>query len=132
MEPVSDMRNLSFKGSGIIAECRVDVGKRVRTGDVLMVLNDATERKALAVAEQELEFAKVSRDNVLAGVDKFEIAAAEQGLEIAKERLTFAKNDFRRINELAEKNVSPRNRIRISQQVNTNKLWRKFGKQNLS
>jgi multidrug resistance efflux pump len=106
VEPVSDMRNLSFKGSGIIAECRVEVGKRVRAGDVLMVLNNAAERKGLAVAEQEFELAKASRDNVLAGVDKFEVAAAEEGLEIAKQRLSFAEKEFRRINDLTEKNVS--------------------------
>jgi HlyD family secretion protein len=106
VEPVSEVRNLTFKEGGVVAECRAKAGQHVRAGDVLMVLNDAAERKALAVAEQELELAKASRDNVLAGVDKFEIAAAEDALDIAKQKLNLAEKEYRRIDALTEKSVT--------------------------
>jgi len=96
VEPVSDVRNLSFKGGGILAECDVEIGKRVRAGDVLMVLNDAAERKALAVAEREQELAKAECADVLVGVNKFEIAAAQQALEVAQQRSILAEQELAR------------------------------------
>jgi HlyD family secretion protein len=96
VEPASDVRNLSFKGGGVIGKCLVEVGKKVRAGDLLMVLDDAAERRTLAVAEQELELVKAQREDVLVGVNKFEITAAEQALEVAKQRLACAEKDYGR------------------------------------
>jgi HlyD family secretion protein len=106
IEPVSDVRNLSFKGGGVIADCKAEIGKRVRAGDVLMALDDAAERRTLAVAEKELDLARADRDDVLAGVNKFEITAAAETLEVAKHRMRLTEQEFHRNDEMVKKRVT--------------------------
>jgi multidrug efflux pump subunit AcrA (membrane-fusion protein) len=105
VEPLTEVRGLSFKPGGVVRDCRVKVGTVVRRGDVLMVLEDSDESKSLSAAERELEQAKAERDDVLAGVNKFEIHAAERALDIAKERLTYAEREYERGSKLITKHA---------------------------
>jgi HlyD family secretion protein len=52
-----------------------------------------------------LELVKAERENVLVGVNKFEISAAEQALEVATQRLVCAKKDYERAAALIQKNT---------------------------
>ena len=81
VEPAGEVRRLTFKGNGVIGECRVRVGDAVRQGDVLMALRHDEVKAALAVAEQELAVAQAARAKVLSGVNPFQITAAERRVE---------------------------------------------------
>jgi len=64
IEPVSDLRRLSFKRTGVIAMCTVTIGEAVHKGDALMSLDSATEHVELIAAEAELKVARTERDKV--------------------------------------------------------------------
>src|SRR5436309_2454711 len=49
VEPVSEVRRLSFKGNGVIGRCLVEVGQDVRRGDVLIWLSNGEEQAAVTV-----------------------------------------------------------------------------------
>lgn len=96
VEPVSEVRNLSFKVGGVIGQCHVELGQQVNAGALLMVLDNAEQKVALAVAEEKLELAKAQLAHTLSGVNPLEIRAAQKALELAQERWKHAEVELAR------------------------------------
>ncbi|MCI0463537.1 MAG: HlyD family efflux transporter periplasmic adaptor subunit [Gemmataceae bacterium] len=96
VEPVSEVRRLTFKGNGVIGECRVRVGDLLQAGQILMVLQNEDQRAALEVAEKELHLARAARAKVFRGVNPFQIAAAESRIDLLKEHFQHATREHER------------------------------------
>ena len=97
VEPESEVRRLVFRVNGIVDRCPVEVGETVQEGDVLMALEGEEQARAVALAEKEVELAKAERDKVLAGVNPFQIVAAEIHTELLNERLKHARIEYDRV-----------------------------------
>lgn len=78
---------LSMAASGIVAEILVEEGAGVEEGELILRLQDAHQRAAVAEAEAALASAEAQYANLQAGARSQEIAAAEAGLEAARARL---------------------------------------------
>jgi HlyD family secretion protein len=101
VEPVSEVRRLSFKGNGVIAECRVGVGDLVARGAMIMRLKNEEEQAAVALAEKELAVAQASRARVLAGAHPDEIEAARHTVALLKEKAAHTRKEAERYRRLS-------------------------------
>src|SRR4026208_643510 len=52
IEPISEIRKLTFKVDGVIHSCPVQVGQTIDAGAILATLHNHDEKAAVAVAEQ--------------------------------------------------------------------------------
>src|SRR6516165_10782468 len=52
VEPVSEIRKLTFEADGVIERCLVHVGQLVEPGEILATLDCRNARAAVGVAEQ--------------------------------------------------------------------------------
>lgn len=100
VEPVSEVRRLAFKIDGVIASCPVETGRRVARGEVLMSLVNREEAAALNIAVQDVAAAKAEREQVLAGVDANQIAAARSKIKLLEERARHARKHAERVRNL--------------------------------
>ena len=91
VEPVSEVRKLTFKADGVIENCRVQVGQSVEAGDVLATLRNRDEQAAVGVAEQELAVAVADREKLFSGVHPQQITGAEHRAAKFKERVNLAQ-----------------------------------------
>lgn len=105
IEPVSEVRNLSFKTGGVIARCPVQIGQQLSTNEVIASLDDSNQLNELAVASREVELADAECKNVLAGPNKFAIEAAKKAIDAARAQLKYDEVDFRRNTELLSTGV---------------------------
>ncbi len=78
---------LSMAASGIVAEILVEEGASVEAGELILRLQDAHQRAAVAEARAALASAEAQYANLEAGARSQEIAAAEAGLAAAQARL---------------------------------------------
>lgn len=78
--------SLSLPTSGIVAELLVSEGAQVEAGAVLLRLDAAQQRVAVARATADLQRAQAQLDKVLAGARKEEIASAQAALDAAQSR----------------------------------------------
>ena len=65
VEPVSEVRKLSFKIDGVIASCPVTLGQFVKKEDILLELANLDEQAEVEVAENQLALAVVEREKLL-------------------------------------------------------------------
>jgi len=86
--------NLTFQGTGKIAEVNVKVGDAVRQGDVLASIESDDLVNAVSQAQANQRAAQLKLDDLLSGSTEAEIAAADQALVSAQSNLTKAKNDY--------------------------------------
>jgi HlyD family secretion protein len=91
IEPESEIRRLVFSIDGVIEQCLIQVGDRVRCGQTLMVLRNHKEKAAVALARREREMAQADRKKVLAGAERNELEAARRQCELATEKQRHAK-----------------------------------------
>ena len=112
VEPVSQIRHLSFQVSGVIRECRIAVGDRVQAGDVLMVLENSDQRQAVQAAERELDLARAKRDLTLLGPHPSQIEAAQRRVESLEHQRKFRQAEMDRAKQLVERNSTQRKRLR--------------------
>lgn len=104
VEPVSEVRRLSFKIDGVVANCKVEVGQEVQVGDVLATLRNQDEQARVFVAERELAVARAERDKLFSGVHPKQIEAAECRLLGLEERVRHLRQQYDRQKALREKN----------------------------
>jgi HlyD family secretion protein len=78
---------LSMAAGGIVAEILVEEGASVEAGQVILRLQDAHQRAAVAEAQAALASAEAQYANLEAGARSQEIAAAEASLAAARARL---------------------------------------------
>jgi multidrug resistance efflux pump len=97
VEPVTEVRRLMFRSSGVIEASFVAVGQRMREGEILMRLDRREEEAAAAVAEAELELARAECARTLSGVNPARIVAAERQRDLAHERREFADKTHTRL-----------------------------------
>ncbi|MFN8469441.1 MAG: HlyD family efflux transporter periplasmic adaptor subunit [Caldilineaceae bacterium] len=76
--------NLSMSAGGIVKQLTVQEGDTVANGQVLMKLDDAQQRVAVAQAQANLQSAQANLDELLAGARTQEIAQAEAGVVAAQ------------------------------------------------
>jgi HlyD family secretion protein len=100
LEPVGEVRRLAFKINGVIGRCLADVGQTARQGDVLMVLRDEEQTRAVATAAAELDLAKAEQAKLLSGTNKYRIAAGQGTLEMLRERLHHAITEHARTRQM--------------------------------
>jgi multidrug resistance efflux pump len=96
VEPVSEVRKLMMRAGGVIKRCRVQVGDRVRKGQVILELEDATQRAEVEVARKNLELATADADYVKAGVNPYRLRVAEQMAERLREKLRHFRAEAQR------------------------------------
>lgn len=85
---------LTFRTTGTVAEVLVEVGDRVRKGDRLAVLSDATLPSVVLLARADLAAAERALDDVLhseqaAAQAQLAMANARDALDLAERRLTW-------------------------------------------
>lgn len=78
---------LSMQASGVVAELAVEEGTVVEGGQLILRLNDAHQRAAVAQAEASLASARARLAGLEAGARSAEIAAAQASLDAAQARL---------------------------------------------
>jgi len=105
-EPASELRRLSLKGDGVIAECCVAVGERVEKGATILHLDNEEEQAAVAVAQKELEQARFALRQLEAGVNPARIEAAERESERLSEKLQHTERTLKRIRIQATKQTA--------------------------
>ena len=76
--------NLSMSAGGIVKQLTVQEGDTVANGQVLIKLDDAQQRVAVAQAQANLQSAQANLDELLAGARTQEIAQAEAGVVAAQ------------------------------------------------
>ena len=76
--------DLNMAASGIAQRVAVSEGERVGAGDLLVKLEDAQQRVAVAQAEATVARAQANLDRILAGAREEDIAVAEAALEAAQ------------------------------------------------
>jgi HlyD family secretion protein len=76
--------DLSMAASGIAQEVTVREGDRVDLGDLLIKLDDAQQRVAVAQAQANLARAQANLDKIVAGARDEDVAVVEAALEAAQ------------------------------------------------
>lgn len=90
IEPLAEV-NLTFRGTGRVADLNVKLGDSVRTGQVLARLDTAELQLAKEQAQIGLRLAQANLAKAEKPADSIEIAAAEAALESAKAARTAAQ-----------------------------------------
>jgi HlyD family secretion protein len=106
VEPVSEVRRLVFKANGVIARCRVDLGRAYKKGELLIELDNREQLAAMTVAEAEWKMAQAERDKVLSGVSAHQIEAALRKVELVREQVRHSQKEHSRFHALSEDAVS--------------------------
>ncbi|PPD35072.1 MAG: hypothetical protein CTY19_02935 [Methylomonas sp.] len=100
IEPVSEVRRLSFKHPGILSEYKIGLGQTVVAGEVLATQQNKEEQTAVAVAESKVLAAKADLEKVLAGVNPYEIEAKKNAQHVATLDAEYARRKLDRIEQL--------------------------------
>jgi HlyD family secretion protein len=94
--------------AGHVTEVLVDVGQRVKRGDVLARLDDQSAKIGVLLAQAGMELARAKYAELRAGPAKEEIAQAEAALEEAKAQHKQAQMDKDRAMKLGKTGISTR------------------------
>lgn len=86
--------NLIFQASGKVDTVNVKVGDAVKQGDVLASLESDDLTNAVASARANQQSAQLKLDDLLAGSEAADLAAADQALASAQAAATKAQNDY--------------------------------------
>lgn len=100
VEPRERQTNVSAAVSGRVARVLVQEGQQVSAGDLLVELESAVERAALAAATAELAAARAQLQRVLRGSRAEEAQAAVAEAEAARARAEQARGAAHRTSEL--------------------------------
>jgi len=103
--------DLSFNAEGTVATMPKHEGDRVRQGEVIATLDDATYRSAVALAEARRDAAKAALDVLLAGTRPEQIAQARANVAAAEASLANAEVTYTRQKDLAARNASSKQQL---------------------
>jgi multidrug resistance efflux pump len=96
VEPASEVRKLMPRTGGVIKRCPVSAGVAVRKGEVLVELEDATQRAEVEGARRQLELARAEAASVLSGVNPYRIKVVEQAIQRLREKVRHSTLEVRR------------------------------------
>jgi HlyD family secretion protein len=105
IEPATEVRRLAFKTGGVVGECRAEIGRAFRAGEVLMSLRNAAEQAAEQTARAELLLAEAEWNKVNSGVNPAELEAARQHIVQAEADYAFAHAQAQRQRTLREQAI---------------------------
>lgn len=100
VEPASEIRRLSFKHPGILADFKVQIGQRVNVGETLAIQQNAEEQAAVIAAESHLLTAQANLEKVLAGINPYEIEAKKNAQKVSALDAEYAQRKLERIKRL--------------------------------
>jgi multidrug efflux pump subunit AcrA (membrane-fusion protein) len=106
IEPDREEVGVSGQVAGRIAEVLVKEGDKVSADAPLLRLDDAVQRATVAIAEADLETAKVRRDRTLAGSRSEDIRASIAQVREAQARANLSRGVFERLEKLAASNAA--------------------------
>lgn len=98
IRPFSEV-DLRSKVAGQVRKIKVEVGDKVRAGQVLLELDAAESRQAYAQAEADLAIAQADLTALLAGLRREELAEAEARVQEAKSQRDGAQDAWHRARE---------------------------------
>jgi ABC exporter DevB family membrane fusion protein len=102
VEPRSEVRRLMFRTGGVIRSCLVKAGDEVRKGQVLVELEDSTQRAEVELACKQLDQARADASAVNAGVNPYRIKVLENSLDRLREKVRHARADLDRADQLVD------------------------------
>lgn len=100
VEPANEIRRVAFKHPGILGEYKVELGQRVKAGDILAAQKNAEEQLAVTVAEAQLAAAKADLEKVMAGINPYEIEAKKSAQKVSALDAEYARRKLERIDRL--------------------------------
>lgn len=103
--------DLSFNAEGIVVGMPKHEGDRVKQGETIAMLDAATYRSALALAEARRDAAKAALDVLLAGTRVEDIDQARANLAAGQASLANAEVTFARQRDLASRAVSSQQQL---------------------
>ncbi|MCX7421118.1 MAG: hypothetical protein NT013_16470 [Planctomycetia bacterium] len=106
IEPVSELRRLTPKVNGIVRRCVAVEGQSLKSGDVILELDNSVEERALEVAQAKLALAKSRLVELDSGINPHRIRAAERTLERLSEAHRFAVTEFERQSALSARKAT--------------------------
>jgi multidrug resistance efflux pump len=101
VEPIGRERAIEADASGVIRAIPVEEGQRVEAGDLLVQLDDATERAALAAAEAEVKAARATLSLRVRGSRPEEVEEARQSAKEAEAQAESSADTYRRLKAVA-------------------------------
>ncbi len=96
VEPWGDGVNLSAQEAGWIAEIQVREGEKVKAGQLLATLEDASQRHAVELARAELVEAEAALAKIERGATAEELRQAQADYESARARSDLARSNAER------------------------------------
>ncbi len=99
--------DLAFNAEGRVSQMLCQEGDKVKAGQLLATLDDATYANALALAEARRDAAKAQLDLLLAGSRYEDIDRARAALDAAKAQLANAKASYARQQALIGRGATP-------------------------
>lgn len=93
LEPRGELRRLSFRESGILAEEVAEVGQSIEKGAVIARLGDDTERRELELVRSQLAVEEQRREVLRSGAHPAEVRRAEAQLALAKIELAYRQEE---------------------------------------
>jgi multidrug resistance efflux pump len=106
VEPVTEVRRLTFKVDGVIEALMVEVGQRVKQKDVLARLINRDEEAIVVEARAHVSLAEARRDHVLAGIHGDQIQASAHRLDQLAEKVRHSQKRFDRLWKIGFKALS--------------------------
>jgi HlyD family secretion protein len=99
--------DLSFTGSGVVRQVKVNAGDNVKTGQVLATLDQSSAVAGLTTAQGSLAQAKANYEKVLAGSSDQQIAVSQAAVNAAQVTLQNASTTL--ATTIAQQNTAVRN-----------------------
>jgi len=98
--------DLSFQGSGVVKVLNIKAGSKVKAGQILATLDQASARAALLSAQGSLAQAQANYDKVAQGATQQQIDVAKKAADSAKVSYQNAVNQLSVIKQTAAANLS--------------------------
>lgn len=115
VEPISDFR-AHAEGPGVISKIYVKVGQKIKSGDLLIQINDADAVAKLATAKAALSTAQASMHDLQQGGSQDERIALQGDLSRSKIQQQQAESDLAALKQLQQKGAASASEVAAAEQ----------------